>query len=377
MNIASIQLTLLIGKLLPTPAPAAVMTALQSVDVTQSDTGGFQLSFLAQRSAYASMDYALLSGQLLQPGNRVVIIVTIDATPRVLMDGIITHQQFAPDSTGAMVLTVTGEDISVMMDILEITAPYPGMGDYEIVLFVLARYAALGFTPVVIPPLTGAVSLPAERIPQQSGTDRSYLQALAAEHGYIFFVRPGPVPLQNIAYWGPVNRVGLPQKALTLDAGPATNVESISFSYDGMAPTQVYGEVSDEEAETLLPILTLVSTNLPPLSSLQPLIVNQPFVRKTLLDYQGSSYIDAQTRAQAITNQSVAQVVTADGTLDVLRYGDTLTAPGIVGVRGAGFSYDGYYYVKSVSHQIRNGEYKQSFSLAREGLGSTTIGVQP
>jgi hypothetical protein len=35
------------------------------------------------------------------------------------------------------------------------------------------------------------------------------------------------------------------------------------------------------------------------------------------------------------------------------------------------------YYVKSVSHSIKRGEYKQSFSLQREGLGSTLPVVPP
>lgn len=377
MSITSIQLSLLIGKSVPTPAPRELMNALQSVEITQSETAGFQMSFLAQRSPQMSLDYSLLNNTLLQPGNRVIISVTLQATPRVLMDGIITHQQFASDNNGAMLLSVTGQDISLLMDLYEIPAEYPGMGNAAIALFVLAKYAAYGVTPVVIPPLTGEISLPIEHIPQQNTSDLRYLQSLAAEHNHIFFIKPGPVPLQNIAYWGPVNRIGVPQKALTVDAGPQTNVESMSFSYDGLAPVQVFGAVSDEESETVLPVLTLTSTRLPPLSSLPALIVNQPLVRKQLLDYQGSSYLDALVRAQAITDQSVASVVTADGTLDVVRYGDILSAPGIVGVRGVGFSYDGLYYVKSVTHQIRQGQYTQNFSLAREGLGSTTPRVLP
>ena len=39
-------------------------------------------------------------------------------------------------------------------------------------------------------------------------------------------------------------------------------------------------------------------------------------------------------------------------------------------VRGAGVSYDGFYYVTSVTHNIKRGEYKQSFQLARDGLVS-------
>jgi len=48
-----------------------------------------------------------------------------------------------------------------------------------------------------------------------------------------------------------------------------------------------------------------------------------------------------------------------------------LQARRLVGVRGAGPSFDGLYYVKSVTHNIKRGEYKQSFTLSRNGLIST------
>ena len=65
------------------------------------------------------------------------------------------------------------------------------------------------------------------------------------------------------------------------------------------------------------------------------------------------------------------------GELDALEYGDILRARGLVGLRGVGFSYDGNYYVKSVSHQISKGQYKQRFTLTREGTGSLTPLVVP
>ena len=46
-----------------------------------------------------------------------------------------------------------------------------------------------------------------------------------------------------------------------------------------------------------------------------------------------------------------------------------LKARGLVGVRGAGPAFDGLYYVKSVTHSIKRGEYKQSFTLTRERPG--------
>jgi hypothetical protein len=63
--------------------------------------------------------------------------------------------------------------------------------------------------------------------------------------------------------------------------------------------------------------------------------------------------------------------VFGSGTLDVARYGRVLKSRQLVGVRGAGLPYDGLYYVKSVSHDIQRGAYKQSFALARNGLFST------
>ena len=40
-------------------------------------------------------------------------------------------------------------------------------------------------------------------------------------------------------------------------------------------------------------------------------------------------------------------------------------------MRGAGSAFDGLYYVNSVTHTIKRGEYKQKFQLARNGLIST------
>ena len=39
-------------------------------------------------------------------------------------------------------------------------------------------------------------------------------------------------------------------------------------------------------------------------------------------------------------------------------------------LRGAGAPYDGLYYVKTATHDIQRGAYKQTFSLARNALFS-------
>jgi hypothetical protein len=67
----------------------------------------------------------------------------------------------------------------------------------------------------------------------------------------------------------------------------------------------------------------------------------------------------------------VDNVVTVTGDLDAVTYGGLLQVRGVVTLRGVGFNYDGLYYVKSVTHKINKGDYKQSFTITREGLGST------
>ena len=69
--------------------------------------------------------------------------------------------------------------------------------------------------------------------------------------------------------------------------------------------------------------------------------------------------------------------ISGSGSLDVVRYGYILRARMLVGVRGAGLAYDGLYYVDSVTHNLKRGEYKQSFTLSRDGLISITPRVLP
>jgi hypothetical protein len=69
--------------------------------------------------------------------------------------------------------------------------------------------------------------------------------------------------------------------------------------------------------------------------------------------------------------------ITASGSLNVVRYGQVLRSRLLVGVRGAGLAYDGLYYVNSVTHNLKRGEYKESFRLSRDGLVSLTPRVVP
>lgn len=72
-----------------------------------------------------------------------------------------------------------------------------------------------------------------------------------------------------------------------------------------------------------------------------------------------------------------ADAISGSGQLDVNRHGYVLRPRELVGVRGAGVTYDGDYYVKSVTHNLRPGAYQQNFTLSREGLIARSGTVRP
>jgi hypothetical protein len=379
MSVLGAHLALLIGPTVALPAPPLVSEALVSVEITHSDEGrsGFQLVFGVGRSGpFDIVDYPLLATPVLKPFNRVILILAFSGIPHVLMDGIITNQQLSPGAQpGTSTLTVTGEDVSVMMDLAEKSVEHPAQDETIIALMIIASYAQYGLIPVVIPPLVIDPPIPIERVPVQQGTDLQYLQQMAARHGYVFYVAPGPVPFTNTAYWGPPQRLGVPQRALTVGSGPDTNVESVNFRYDGLMPTLVSGSVQDRLTNQSMPVEILASLRLP-LSLMPAWLMNQPNVRKTQFRASGLNAMQAFARAQGIAD-AASDVVIAEGEMDGLRYGGVLAARTLVGLRGAGFNYDGLYYVKRVSHVLRRGDYRQRFVLTREGVGATTPVVIP
>ena len=379
MNLLGIHLTMLIGPTVPVPAPPMLTEALQSVEVTHSDEwrSGFQITFQIGRSGPSDLlDYPLLSKPLLRPCNRVILIVIFNATPRILMDGIITNHQLSPaNEPGASTLTITGEDVSVMMDLEEKSVEHPAQDETVIANKIILSYAMYGLIPIVTPPLMIDPPIPIERVPVQQNTDLEYLTEMAERYGYVFYIMPGPAPFTNTAYWGPPERLKMPQRALSVNMGPETNVTSINFQNNALSPTLLSGEVQDRTTNQSMPVRTFASTR-PPLAS-QPALLTQSCVRQRRFRAEaGLNTMQAFARAQGETDAST-DVVTVDGELDALRYGDLLQARGLVGLRGAGYSYDGLYYVKRVTHSIRNGEYTQRFSLTREGVGAISPVVMP
>jgi hypothetical protein len=372
-------LTLLTGPTVAVPAPPMLLDALDRVEVTTSDAGrsGFQLVFTVGRSGTADRaDFPLLRQQLLQAFHRVVLVVTFGGLPRVLMDGVITHRELTPGAAPATgTLTVTGEDVSLMMDLEEKAVEHPAQSEAITATFIISRYPALGLIPEVTTPSVVDQPLVTQRTPVQRGTDLAHLNAMAHRFGFVCYVVPGPAVLTNTVHWGPPVRRDAPQRALSVDMGAETNVRQISFRSAPLTPIKVRGTAQDRDTGRSVEVRSTGSLR-PPLTTLPDWQVNEPNVRTVLFHGSGLSTAQARSRAQGAAEASTDSL-TATGTLDALRYGELLTARGIVGLRGAGFLHDGLYYVKQVTHRIRRGEYTQQFTLTREGLGSTVATVRP
>jgi hypothetical protein len=365
-------MTLMVGPVIPVPVPQSVLDALVSVEITTTAehgvASGFDLVFTLSNHSPLQTIF-LLPGGSLPPVIRVIIIMTVNGTPQVLMDGVITETRVSAGAEpGQTTLTVRGVDLTAVMDLIPFDGfPFPAMPVAARVALLILKYAMFGIIPLVIPPLLMDVPIPIESIPRQQGTDLEYINQLSEEVGYIFYITPGPAPGTNVAYWGPEIKVGVPQPALNTNMDAHTNVESLSFKLDLEQTVMPVVFINIKAAHISIPIpIPDVSLLNPPLGLIPPI----PKHLERLTDVGKFSPIQAALKGLSRASSS-ADAVVGEGTLNVLRYGRVLKARSLVGVRGAGMAFDGLYFVKSVTHNIKRGEYKQSFTLTRNGLVST------
>jgi hypothetical protein len=212
------------------------------------------------------------------------------------------------------------------------------------------------------------VKNPLDGIDEQVGTDLAYVNLLAERAGYTFFLQPGPSPGMSMAYWGPKLQSMIPfvsnPTPFAIDWDGRSNVESLQFSFDGFKKTLFVVLVKIGDVPIPLPIPIPDVTPLSP-----PLGAKLPIPLKVTPLTGLSQYSPLQAAAIALAKAAdAADVVSGRGTLDVLRYGSVLYPRTVVEVRGAGPTYDGSYWVQSVTHNIKPGYYKQDFSLLRNAL---------
>jgi len=369
MPLPPLHLSLLIGAVVPVPAPREVVDALVEGEIRagSGEEGGFSLTFQLPSTSPLHTMFMLSSGSI-PPILRVVLSVSLGGAAEVLADGVVTHHQVSTGPTGEPQLTIMGSDLGRLMDLQSFSGlPFPATPAMARVLMLLAKYAPLGVVPMVIPPLFDEIPLPITKIPAQKGTDLAYIRELAKDAGYIFHLEPGPAPGASLAYWGPQIRVGPIQPAISVDLDLARNVESISFALktDGRVQpvVMIHNELSKAPIPLPIPDVSLLN---PPLGLVPP----WPSEIRTV-DGSAKRSIPAAILKGLDEAAGSSECATANGQLDVRRYGRVLKPRRLVGVRGAGLAWNGLWYVRRVKHKFSRQGFKQEFSLTRNGVLST------
>ncbi|MDD7942416.1 hypothetical protein PHK61_28775 [Actinomycetospora lutea] len=368
--LSSVGLTVLMGPVAVRPAPADVVAAIDGATVTQAvgSRSGFQLSLTYSRTS--TIGQTLLPTGFFDPMVRVVLVAVLRGVPTVLADGPIKRQDVtATGRPGENRLVLTGEDVSGYMDAVDLTGfPFPGMPAFARVALMMAKYAPLGVVPATVPAPFQGVESPIAKIAQQTGTDFAYATQLAKDAGYEFYIRPGPLPGANVAYWGPQVRVGPSQPAISIDLGSAATADTVTFAADGNASVLPFGHVKIAGFSVPVP--------LPPVG-LGPPLAARPLVPTNTKLLGTEALTMPEVLSALFAARTSTDPVTASGTMDLTRYGTPLSARSLVGVRGAGPAHDGVWFVRSITHTLGRGSWKQAFQLARDGLVSTVPEVLP
>jgi hypothetical protein len=369
-----VHLSLRMGPKLTRPVPAEVTEALLSAQITMTagERSGFQLAFdLTKRGLITQR---LLPEGFFDPKTRVIVITSIKGTPTVVLDGLIVRQEVgASNIPGQTTLTVTGEDLTLLMDLEERTDRYPNLAPSKRVERILQKYADYGISPRIFREQVHQPPHELLRVDYQTGTDLSYVNELARANGYTFYLDPGPRPGRSTAFWGPEQRLGERQHALNVNMDVNSTVDQLTFAYDGTAREEPQARWQDPRTRDaqLLPQ--------PDISPLRPPLgrrASPALKRKTLSGTAKKALEQAQAEMLGRAATS-ADAISGSGQLDVNRHGYVLRPRELVGVRGAGVTYDGDYYVKSVTHNLRPGSYQQNFTLSREGLIARSNTVRP
>ena len=372
----SVQLRLLIGPIIPLTPPREVMDALSEVEVKVLDVGqsGFKLTFSIDKQSPLQILFLLTGGMPLL-FMRVVIAVVVNGTTNVLIDGVITDNNIAPGDKGSnSTLTLMGKDLTALMDQSKLSGfPFPALPAEARVALMLLKYAIFGVIPLVIPSVLLFVPLPIDQIPSQQGTDLEYIRYLADQAGYVFYIDPGPIPGVSKAYWGPQIKVGIAaagaerrhgrihqrrEPALLLRSGEEQDPAGLHLQLANRRQLPD-SDAADHAAESAAGRDSAAAHE--PASAR-----SEPFRRRSREAADPAGHHDGPGARGAKCRGGFLRGLARRHALP-----QVLKARQLVGVRGAGPAFDGLYYVKSVTHKIKRGEYKQDFTLTRNGLVST------
>jgi hypothetical protein len=357
-------LSLLVGSPVPVAVPADVSDALERVEIKTAigERGTFRLTFDLDDRPTLPERFLHDTGDLL----RAVLVLNQAGVASVVMDGVMVVHTLATAGNGKPSLIITGEDLTLLMDQVEVVRSFAAMPLQARVTLLLSAYGVLGVVPsVVVPPISGTPP-PAERIPNQNTTDYAYIRALANSVGFRFTLDPGPAPASSLAYWGPEPRADRSRPALMIDVARLSGIDALQLSFDAdhrMAPEAL---VLDPVSKSVIPIpAPNITALVPPLGGVVP----PAHQHRQLRDTAKLTLLEAASALLAVGARS-AEAMSGHGSLDVERTRVSLRAGAIVEVRGAARPFNGLYEVSRVRHTITERTHTQTFELLRAGIGA-------
>ena len=363
-------LSLLVGAQVPAPVPREVSDALERVEIDTAigERGTFRLTFRLDDPTLPER-FLLDSGDLL----RTVLVLDEGRGISVVMDGVMVVHTLSTGVEGRPVLVVSGEDLTLLMDLVEVERSFAAMPVDARVQVLLAAYGVLGIVPLVVPPPLPSTPTPAERIPHQRGTDYAYVQSLADAVGFRFTLDPGPAPASSLAYWGPEPRADRSRPALSIDFRSSTNVEALELSFDANQRVLPEAFVLEPTSKTVIPIpVPNIAAIAPPLGGVVP-----PAHRRHRL--RDTAKLTATEAAGALLAKGArsAEAMTGHGTSHVTRSRVRLRAGAIVEVHGAARPFDGLFEVRRVRDTLTPNSHSQTFELVRAGIGAPAPEERP
>jgi phage protein D len=345
------------------PASPTLLAALQQVEVEDhADLADMLRLRLAASVRESGSGWTFLDDDLFPRLAHLRVEVTVGRGPaEPLIDAyVVDLSTDLSDQPGRSTLEVVGMDPTVLMNLEEKVRPWPNMADADVANAIFGDY---GFTPVVDP--TQPARPDVDHTPIQRGTDIRFLRELAARNGfecYIQSARSGPPE----GHFHAPRLDDTPQGVLSVNMGPATNVNRFQARFDMLRPTTAQVTGLDIESQAEQPA-AVESAALPALG--QGPAGNGDRPRRVLLSRTGLAQTgELQTYAQAVVDRS-HWAIRAEGELNTVAYGGLLRAKQTVLVRGAGRQFSGPYYVEKVLHTITGQAYTQQFTLRRNALG--------
>jgi phage protein D len=273
--------------------------------------------------------------------------------------------EFSNQPSGS-VLSVVAMDPTVLMHLEERVKAWPNMAHSDVASAIFSA-PAYGFTPII--DATHYAPHENDHTLVQRATDIQFLKQLADANGYECYLDLNESSGVVEGHFHAPRPNQEPQATLSVNMGPATNVNRFRARYDMLGPATAAAAVVDYEQKSNEPGQA-DSASQSGLGSDPSTSTDRP--RKVLLSGLGMGQsAEVQRYAQSVVDRS-AWAITAEGELNTAAFGGVLRGKQPVMVRGVGRAFSGRYYVYKVVHLIASdGTYVQRFTLRRNALGLT------